>query len=394
MALQVSDLVINCGTSSMKMTLFSQSGRPLIEGSLREIFSSAPTLEINGERSGAAPLPSYTAALETLVQTFERVGLDRKAVRGIGHRVVHGGRRYVQSTLITQEVERGLAKLSELAPLHNPPALHCISKAKELFPDRSQVAVFDTAFHASLPPHAASYPIPYELAQKHGIKRYGFHGIAHHFSWQSYLARFAKPQAKVVTLHLGSGASLAAIDSGVSLDTTMGFTPLDGLMMATRSGELDPAIVSYLSVKEGKTAEEIVSLLNEESGLLGVSKKSADMRELEQLAPTDGQAQLAIDMFVYRVIKHLGGYIALLGGLDALIFSGGIGERSFSIRSHIVRAFGWMGLKIDEEKNHLLKVPDPGSLTQIHHPGSIAQVVVVGSDENRYIQSELSRLLG
>jgi len=308
------------------------------------------------------------------------------SLQGICHRIVHGGEKYVKATVITPAVEKDLAKLSELAPLHNPPALEGIAAAQALFPQVMQVGVFDTAFHAHLPPKAAFYPIPWELSQKYRIKRYGFHGIAHAFSWKKYVELSGNPKSKVITVHLGSGCSLAAIEAAVSVDTTMGFTPLDGVMMATRSGELDPAIVAFLCEKEKKSPDEVIRLLNHQSGLLGIAGSSS-MQDL--LKKTDSQAKLAIEMFLFHIQKKIGAFIAVLEGVDALIFSGGIGENNPELRQKLVKTFGWYGLSISDEKNRSCKGLSPGSIESINDTNSL---YVVGSDENALIAEECRKL--
>ena len=352
-------LVINCGTSSVKMTLFTSSGK-------------VHRLELKLDSSIAETLHKG-------VEHFADFEMDI-----IGHRVVHGGEKYTRPTLITSDVEKELQKLNELAPLHNPPALEGITYCRTRFPNVPQLAVFDTAFHAKIPPKAALYPLPWELAQKHHIKRYGFHGIAHAFSWDQYSSKCGTDK-KVITLHLGSGSSLAAIERGISIDTSMGFTPLDGLMMATRCGELDPAIFSYLCEKEKKSPHEILALMNQDSGLLGICGEKEMQKILER---KDAQAGLAVEMFVYHIVKKVGAYIAVLGDVDALIFSGGIGENAPQIREKIIAAFPQFSL--EEKKNRTLKVL-PGEMKEIHHISSQVEIYVVGSDENRYIANQVNR---
>lgn len=387
-------LVINCGTSSVKMTLFHKEGRHpkrLIEGEIKKLSDSKPALEINGQSHPLATPLSYEKGIETLVQYFQKEGFDASQLKGVGHRVVHGGEKYVQATVITPAVEKELQALSELAPLHNPPTLKGIACSRKLFPHVPQVAVFDTAFHAHLPAKAAFYPIPWQLSQKYKIKRYGFHGIAHAFSWKQYEKAYG-PTSRVITVHLGSGCSIAAIRGGVSVDTTMGFTPLDGLMMATRSGELDPAIVSFLADKERKSADEMISLLNHQSGLLGVSEKTADMQEIQKLAPNDAQANLALEMFIFRIQKMIGAYIAVLEGVDAIIFSGGIGENGWQIRQKLAEALKWYSVVLDEEKNQECTQVLAGSIHCISQANSKVRLCVVGSDENLFIAEEMVKL--
>ncbi len=362
MACTMTFLVVNCGTSSIKITIFDEGLKRIKEEHLN-VSSDYPSAIMKME------FPT--------------------SLKGIGHRVVHGGERYIDATLITPAIEKDLQELSKLAPLHNPPALSGIDTMQKLFPHVPQIAVFDTAFHAHLPPKAAYYPIPWELSQKHKIKRYGFHGIAHAFSWKTYSR--ANDKQRVITLHLGSGCSMTAIRSGVSLDTTMGFTPLDGLMMATRSGEIDPAVVAYLCEKEGKTPDEIISLLNHRSGLHGVSEASADMEKI--LALDTPQAKLAVEMFVYHIQKKIGAFLAVLEGVDVLIFSGGIGENSWDIRQKIAQSLSWYDVALDEKKNRACVHPSPGEIQCISKAGSKIALYVVGSDENQLIVEEVQLLL-
>ncbi len=358
----MSFLVINCGTSSVKMTLFENK-----RGVKRQ------EIELDSA--------SYSQVIE---QGIEK--LQVSDIKAIGHRVVHGGEKYTKSVLLSTEVGKELHALCELAPLHNPPAMEGIDCCKRLFPHIPQIAVFDTAFHATLPPQAALYPLPWDLSRKYHIKRYGFHGIAHAFSWKKYSERCGSDK-KVITLHLGSGCSLTAIDKGISVDTSMGFTPLDGVMMATRCGEMDPAIVSYLCEKERSTPDQILSLLNHKSGLLGICGKKA-MQEI--LESQDPQAKLAIEMFVYRIVKKVGAYLAVLGDVDALIFSGGIGEHAHRIREEIVRAFP--SFSIDVKKSESLAI-EPGEIAKIHKLFSKKGLYVVGSDENQLIAEEMKKVL-
>lgn len=369
-------LVINCGTSTLKMTLFSEDLKPLVE-----------------EKTTARDASSI---IEIGLKKFEQAGFSTSSLIGIGHRVVHGGMKYIQTTRITPEVERDLNGLSDLAPLHNPPTLKGIEDAKHLFPHVPQIAVFDTAFHAHLPPKAAFYPIPWELSQQYNIRRYGFHGIAHEFSWKKYIqsAQNSTGKERVITVHLGSGCSMAAIHSGRSIDTTMGFTPLDGLMMASRSGELDPSIVAFLCDKERKSPDEIVGLLNTHSGLLGVSGNTAHMEEILLQSGTDPLAKLALEMFIYHIQKQIGAYIvALEGDVDAIIFSGGIGENCPEIRQRIIKSFSWYPLLIDKSKNQSYPPIKPNEIHSIHFQDSKAAVCIVGCDENLFIAEEMSKML-
>ena len=352
-------LVINCGTSSVKVSVFA--------GDHRE-------QEINGK---------------DLSEILKK--LDLKNVRGVGHRVVHGGEKYTNSVVITPAVLKELESLTELAPLHNPPSIEGIKIASSLFSSQiPQVAVFDTAFHKTIPPYASHYPLPWDIAKKHKIKRYGFHGISHEYLWKRFHEQFPKGK-KVITFQLGSGCSLTAIKNGDSIDTSMGFTPLDGVMMATRSGAIDPAIVPYLAEKEKISAKEVISLLNRESGLLGVSKLSGDLRKLEE--SKDPQVELALQMFIYEILKTASSYLSVLEGVDAMIFSGGIGEDNALVRGKIAKGLSWLGVKIDPDKNSKCTGLSHGETRVISHEGSTIPMFVIATDENSLIAKETLQLL-
>jgi acetate kinase len=361
-------LIVNCGTATIKATLFRADGSRL---SAQTDCSS-----------------DYGAAIRSIIEQLQQKGSFQ--LKAIGHRVVHGGDRFTCATLIDDQLLAQLRKLSPLAPLHNPPALEGIEATRRLFPGLPQVAVFDTAFHTTIPPQAAHYAIPHKLAKQHQIKRYGFHGTAHAYLAQRY-AQERSPNQKLITLHLGSGCSLTAIENGRSIDTTMGFTPLEGLIMATRSGSIDPAIVAYLAEQEKQTPSQVISLLNEKSGLLGIAG-SGDMRQL--LKSTEPQAQLAVDMFIYSLLKHLGSLLAILQGADALIFSGGIGENSPLIRSRLLSHLSWLNVQLDPKANDSCTTLSPGQLQTISLPSSSMEVLVIGADENRLIADEVQSLIG
>ena len=307
-------------------------------------------------------------------------------IEAVGHRVVHGGERFREPVLIDDVVLTAIDGLAELAPLHNPGSIAGIKGARAVMgPSMPMVAVFDTAFHHSLPPHAATYAIAPILAAKHGIRRYGFHGIAHASLAGRCAEAMKRPlsELKLITIQLGSGCSATAIDRGRSVDTSMGFTPLEGLVMGTRSGDLDPAVVGHLSRKEAISVEEVEHLLNERSGLLGLSGQSRDMREL--LKAAEGKpaspAALAIGIFCYRVRKYIGAYLAALGGADAIVFGGGIGERSPVIRSRICEGMDWCGLRIDPSRNETTVNLAPGEAAKISRDGAPLACYAAGVDE-------------
>jgi acetate kinase len=317
-------------------------------------------------------------------------------VEAVGHRVVHGGERFSQSVVIDEAVLAEIEALSELAPLHNPASLAGIHGAKTVLGSTvPMVAVFDTAFHHTLPPVARTYVLPHELAARHRIRRYGFHGIAHASLVAGYAAFPGSTLEKdrLITLQLGNGCSVTAIAGGKSVETSMGFTPLEGLVMGTRSGDLDPSIVSYLAHRENVDASEVERWLNEQSGLLGVSGRSNDMRELLHAAAQDERAALAIELFCHRVRKYIGAYLAVLGGAEALVFGGGIGGGSPEIRARICTGMEWCGLLLDTDRNMAAVGLPPGSAARISHDAAALTVHVVAYDEETRIARETVRCL-
>lgn len=335
-------LVINCGSSSAKYQLLDVCHhKTLARGVVERIGSSGANLRhhVGGKVvDKKVNCPDHYFAISTIVRmlTDKRHGVIKSPseIMGIGHRVVHGGEEFRRSTLITPEVKRSIEKYSELAPLHNPPALLGIKACSMILKGIPQVAVFDTSFHQTMPPKAFLYGLPYKFYKKYGIRKYGFHGTSHRFVAEKAVSLLKRPARglKLVTCHLGNGCSMAAVKSGISIDTTMGFTPLEGLLMGTRCGDMDPAVVFYLMDKELLSPEHISNILNKESGFLGISGVSNDMRDLLKAAKGKGKdasrARLAIEIFIYRIEKYIGAYQAAMGGLDAVIFTAGIGEHS------------------------------------------------------------------
>ncbi len=329
--------------------------------------------------------------LATLVEGPAKVLRDYREIDAVGHRVVHGGKAFRETTRITQEVKAEIRRLVEFAPEHNRLELEAIESAEQaLGPEVPQVAVFDTAFHSTLPPEATVYPGPYKWLEA-GVRRYGFHGISH-----SYTSRRAaeilgrKPDGlRMITCHLGNGASLAAVRDGRSVDTTMGFTPLEGVMMGTRSGSIDPGIIIYLVRHRGYRADDLDRILNKESGLKGVSGVSGDMREiLETIGSGNGQAKLAFDVYVHRLCREIGGMLGSLGGLDALVFTAGVGENCPEVRERVCAQFAFLGLKLDAAKNAESPVD-----AEISTPDSAVRVLVVHTEEDLEIARECFRLL-
>jgi acetate kinase len=392
-------LVLNGGSSSFKSSLFDVTGnegsaapQPLWEA--RVDWEHHPgTAEIQIKSGGAAITRSVPvkAPLDSLDPLMEMLP-HRDEIHVAGHRVVHGGRAFRESTRITPEVRAGIAEMASFAPEHNRLELEAIECMERILgPDAVQVAVFDTAFHASLPPPAYVYPGPYEWVGQ-GIRRYGFHGISHQYTSRRAAAILGKDLAslRMITCHLGNGCSLAAVRGGVSIDTTMGFTPLEGLMMGTRSGTIDPGIIIHLVRHRGYRAEELDRVLNKESGLRGVSGVSGDLRSvMEAMAGGDARAQLAFDVYVHRLRSEIGAMLASLGGLEALVFTAGVGENSPRVRAEAVEAFAFLGMKLDAAKN-AQSAPD----TDIAAQDSIVRVLVVHTQEEWEIARESFRVAG
>jgi acetate kinase len=365
--------VLNCGSSSLKFQIIEtdaelierDADRQLAKGLVERIGSEAIITFQVGDHppvKGATPLRDHKAALAHVIKWITSADTQIPGVAGlqdihaIGHRVVHGAERFRGSILIDNEVIAGIQDCIDLAPLHNPPNLKGIYAARELFgPNVPQVAVFDTAFHSTMPEEAYLYALPYQLYRRFKIRKYGFHGTSHRYVAFRYRALTGKSrkETNIVTVHLGNGCSACAIKGGKSVDTSMGMTPLEGLMMGTRSGDIDPTVIDFLMHKEGSSVDEMFSMLNKRSGLLGISGLTNDMRDLESEAEEhqDRRAILAIDMFAHRVKKYVGAYIAEMGGTDAICFAGGIGENSPSLRRRILAGFDWFGVKLDEKKN-------------------------------------------
>jgi acetate kinase len=358
-------LVFNCGSSTLKFELFdvadgdteqiSRLARGLADRIGQEGLVNFSATDGQNRRE-PANLTGHDEAARRVLDWLDSAGLIGPAgIGGIGHRVVHGGDRFSAPAIIEDQVIAGIEEVTQLAPLHNGPSLQAIRAVKDALGTAvPMVAVFDTAFHRTMPQVASRYAIPPELADLHHIQRYGFHGIAHRYLVERYAAIAQRPLAglKLVTLQLGNGCSAAAVSGGRSLDTSMGLTPLEGLIMGTRSGDVDPSLPGFLARQEGVAAEEVEGWLNQRSGLYGVSGRSPDMRELLQAElEGDARASLAIQMFCYRVRKYIGAYLAVLGGADAVVFGGGIGENASEVRRRICTGMDWCGLVLDPERN-------------------------------------------
>lgn len=397
--------MINSGSSSIKFRLtdvVEEKGalmsRPaVLEGAVKGI-GAAPVLELGGQQHNRTKTVieagDHTQALRVILN---RLGDSLNRIDAVGHRVVHGGERYAESTVITGQVEAGIDALSELAPLHNPACLAGIRGAKAVMGSAvPMVAVFDTAFHRTMPEVARRYAIPTDLADRHQIRRYGFHGIAHASLADGYAvsAGVSLKEARIITVQLGNGCSVTAIEAGRSVETSMGFTPLEGLVMGTRSGDVDASLVAFLAEREKVEPSEVERWLNERSGLLGLSGRSNDMRELLRAAGTgDRNAEFAIDLFCYRVRKYLGSYLAVLGGAEAIIFGGGIGENAPEIRQRICDTMAWCGIRLDGDRNGAAVGLSPGAGAKISTDHSKVTVYVVAADEETWIAMETARCL-
>jgi acetate kinase len=356
-------------------------------------FSAAPAASLHEEMA----VPTHEHAVAKIIDWLRSAGCQSSGSApgfdAIAHRVVHGGDRFVSPVLLDDHVIGKLEELNDLAPLHNPAAINAIQAARRLLGAAvPSVAVFDTSFHHRISETAATYAIPAELSVKHRIRRYGFHGLAHQYSLMRYaeLTGTREEKATIITLHLGNGCSACAIRDGVSFDTSMGFTPLEGLIMGTRSGDLDPSIVSYLARREGVSAQEVESWLNKRSGLLGVSQLSNDMRELTAAYDGNRHARLAVDMFCYRGRKYIGAYLAALGGAAALVFSGGIGENNPFVRAAICTDMQWCGIELDAAAN-ASTIGRDGMISAVD---SVLKVFVVRTDEEMIIARETAGLIG
>ena len=356
-------LVLNCGSSSIKYQFIDTEQKiALAKGLVDRIGMTGAVLSHkrynDDEIKIVGEILDHTIAVEYVlgVMLSKNHGVieQKSDIEAVGHRVVHGGETFSDSVLINDEVMKVLHDNIELAPLHNPANIKGIQAVSRTLPDTPQVGVFDTAFHVKMPPKAYLYGIPYELYKKYKIRRYGFHGTSHLYVSQMAARALGKPieDLKIVTAHLGNGCSMSAVNHGKSIDTTMGFTPLEGLLMGTRSGDLDPSLILYIMSKEGLTLGEAATLLNKHSGLIGISGESSDMREiLAAMKDDQKRSKYAFDIFCYKIKKYLGAYAAAKGGLDAFVFTGGIGENSPEVRAEVCKDLEFLGIEIDELKN-------------------------------------------
>jgi len=393
-------LVLNCGSSSIKYKLFDMTTKEVLaQGGIEKIGLVGSFLKLtlpNGEKKILEKdIPEHTAGIEFILNTL--VSPEYGAIKSldeinaVGHRMVHGGERFSESVLLNKEVLDAFIACNDLAPLHNPANLKGVNAVSAILPNVPQVGVFDTAFHQTMPDYAYMYAIPYELYEKYGVRRYGFHGTSHRYVSQrvcEFLGVDPKGK-KIITCHIGNGGSISAIKDGKCIDTSMGLTPLEGLVMGTRSGDIDAGAVTFIMEKEGLNATGVSNLLNKKSGVLGVSGVSSDMRELEAaVAAGNPKAILAEKMYFYRIKKYIGAYAAALGGVDIILFTGGVGENQANCRSEVCEGLEFMGVKIDLEKNKVR-----GEEAIISTDDSKVTVAVIPTDEELMIASDTLAIL-
>lgn len=394
-------LVLNCGSSSIKYKLFDMdNGDVLAQGGIEKIGLKGSFLKLTLPDGQKVMLEGEILEHQTGIEyilgviTSEKYGCVKSLdeIHAVGHRVVHGGEKFNASVLVTDEVIGEMEECIDLAPLHNPPNLSGIYAIRELLPDTPQVGVFDTAFHQTMPDYAYLYGLPYSLYEKYGIRRYGFHGTSHRYVSRRACEFLGLPYEKqrIITAHIGNGASITAIKDGVSVDTSMGMTPVEGLLMGTRSGDVDAGVLSYIMDKENIGSQGISTIVNKNSGVLGISGISSDMREIEAaVAAGNERAALALKVYDYRIKKYIGSYAAALGGVDVLVFTGGVGENQFATRQKACEGLEFMGIEIDRDVNWGMR----GEEKLISTPGSKTKIVVIPTDEEYMIASDTMRIL-
>lgn len=390
------ELVINAGSSTLKCKLFSMPDEQILASGLVDridLPASVFTAQQPGQEKYRITQDNITYDLAaTMVLSYlkdQGVVEHLHEISGIGHRVVAGGEYFKDSVLVDNEVLAQIKELSQYAPLHNPIEARYIETFMQLLPKARQVAVFDTSLYAEMPKVNYLYPIPYEYYTEYGVRKYGAHGTSHRYVAQRAAEMLGRPleDLKLITCHLGSGSSITAFDHGQVIDTSMGFTPLGGVMMATRAGDLDASLVAFLAEKLEISVEEVVDILNQKSGLLGISQLSPDQRDLEEAAPTNPQAQLALDMFINRVVRFIGSYVAELGGLDAIVFTAGCGENAIEVRQKIADQLSYFGLAVDASRNDVR-----GKERKISPDNAAVDVLVVPTNEELMIVRDVQRL--
>lgn len=394
-------LVLNCGSSSIKYKLFEMESKEVIaQGGIEKIGMKGSFLKLtlpDGQKVMLeGEILEHRAGIEYILGVLlsEKYGCIKTIdeIKAVGHRVVHGGERFNSSVLITDEVIDMLNECIELAPLHNPPNLKGIYAIQELLPDTPQVGVFDTAFHQTMPVYAYMYGLPYSLYEKYGIRRYGFHGTSHRYVSRRACEFLGVPyeDQRIITAHIGNGGSVTAIKNGKSIDTSMGMTPVEGLIMGTRSGDIDPGVISYIMEKENMGTKGISTLLNKFSGMLGISGVSSDMREIEEaIEGGNKRAIMALKTYCYRIKKYVGSYAAALGGVDILVFTGGVGENQASARKAVCENMEYMGIELDEELNDSVRAKE----VVISKPTSKVKVLIIPTDEELTIAKDTVEIL-
>lgn len=393
-------LVINCGSSSLKYQLIDSESQEVLAKGLCERIGIAGSAIVHqpkgsGKIKEEADMPDHTAAVKLVIEklTDASVGVIKspEEIDAVGHRIVHGGEKFAGSVVITEEVISEIEKCSDLAPLHNPANLVGIRSCRAIMPDVPMVGVFDTAFHQTMPKKAYLYGLPYEYYETYKVRRYGFHGTSHDFvsARAAEILGKSREDMKIIVCHLGNGASVSAVDHGKSVDTSMGLTPLEGLIMGTRSGDLDPAIIPFLAGRLGVDAEEVVNICNKKSGVLGLSGLSSDFRDLAEAAAGGNEmAQTALETYAYRVGKYIGAYTAAMNGVDAIVFTAGAGENNAEVRKLIGQYIGYLGTNIDEEKNRIR-----GEEVILSDEGAKVVTMVVPTNEELAIARETVRLV-
>lgn len=389
-------IAINAGSSSLKFQLFDMPEETVLTKGLVErigMDNSIFTISVDGEKkTEIIDIPDHAVAVKMLLEKLTEFNIikDFNEIDGVGHRVVHGGEKFSDSVLLTDELINDIDQLSELAPLHNPANVVGIKAFKQILPDVPAIAVFDTAFHQTMPEQSYLYSLPYDYYKNFGIRKYGFHGTSHKFVTERAAELLGRPleELRLISCHLGNGASIAAVEGGRSIDTSMGFTPLAGVAMGTRSGNIDPALIPFIMEKTGHTAEEVLSTLNKKSGLLGVSGLSSDLRDIEE-ATEEGndRAEVALDIFASRIHKYIGSYAARMNGVDAIIFTAGIGENSSEVRARVLRGLEFMGVYWDPSLNNMR-----GEEAFISYPHSPVKVIVIPTNEEVMIARDVMRL--
>ncbi len=387
-------LVLNCGSSSLKYQLFDMTTETIMAKGLVEkigLAESDLTHRVGDKKVEIkAEMPNHSKAIELVIGclTSPEHGVisDMKEIDAVGHRIVHGGSTFAQSVLLKEDVIAEVEKLVEIAPLHNPPALLGINACKETMPGVPMVGVFDTSFHQTMPASSYIYGISYDMYEKYGVRRYGFHGTSHRYISERAIALLGKPalETKIITCHLGNGSSISAVCGGKCMDTSMGFTPLAGLLMGTRSGDVDPAIVAYICERENLSAQEACNYLNKKCGLLGISGVSSDMRYVEEAANEGNErAKLALEMLEQQIVKYIGAYAAEMNGVDAIVFTAGIGENSIRLRKAICERLSFLGLDFDAAANEVR-----GEETEITKAGSKVKAFIIPTNEELMIAKD------